>query len=183
MSNREVGGDKHRKDSRTKGKRCCGIGSIICGIRSLIIGSGSVWREFRRFWLEALRHTSLHINQGITMQSLTSRTAGSPTGRIDFSDSQSTGIFILRAEDCRIVDSSVGHREVRWRTATLDEAKDVVVAYHAQRNLAMAADYVVSTPTKHATKFGHRRRASEGSASERRGFIKTRLLMEILCSQ
>ena len=71
-----------------------------------------------------------------------------PTGRIDFSNSQSTGIFILRAEDCRIVDSSVGHREVRWRTATLDEAKSVVVAYHAQRNLAMAADYVVSTPTK-----------------------------------
>lgn len=72
-----------------------------------------------------------------------------PTGRIDFSDPQSTGIFILRAEDCQIVDSigGVGHCEVRWRTATLDEAKDVVIAYHTQRNLAMTADYVVSTPT------------------------------------
>lgn len=97
----------------------------------------------------------------------------SPTGRIDFSDPQSTGIFILRAEDSRTVDSigGVGHREVRWRTATLDEAKDVVVAYHAQRNLAMTADYVVSTPTttqpSSASEDVHQKK---GSASERRGF-------------
>ena len=39
----------------------------------------------------------------------------------------------------------VQHREIRWRKATLDEAKMVVVAYHAQRNLAVAANYVVSS--------------------------------------
>jgi hypothetical protein len=68
-----------------------------------------------------------------------------PTGRIDFSNSQSPGDFILQAEDTRIVDSigGVEHREIRWRKATLDEAKAVVVAYYAQRNLAMAANFVV----------------------------------------
>jgi hypothetical protein len=43
-----------------------------------------------------------------------------PTGRVDFFDPQSTGNFILQVEETRIVDSiaSVGHREIRWRTAT-----------------------------------------------------------------
>src|ERR1022692_1059345 len=70
-----------------------------------------------------------------------------PTGRIDFSDPQSIGNFILQAEDTRIVDSMGGveHREIRWRKATLDEAKTVVVAYHAQRNLAMTANFTVSS--------------------------------------
>jgi hypothetical protein len=38
--------------------------------------------------------------------------------------------IILQAEDTRIVDSMGGveHREIRWRKATLDEAKAVVVA-------------------------------------------------------
>ena len=70
-----------------------------------------------------------------------------PTGRVDFIDPQSTGNFSLQAEDTRIVDSvgGVEHREIRWRKATLDEAKTVVVAYHAQRNLAMTANYIVSS--------------------------------------
>jgi hypothetical protein len=72
-----------------------------------------------------------------------------PTGRIDFSDPPSTGNFILQAEDTRIVDSKGGveRREIRWRKATLDEAKTVVVAYHAQRNLAMTANFIVRSPT------------------------------------
>jgi hypothetical protein len=70
-----------------------------------------------------------------------------PTGRVDFSDPQSVGDFILQAEETRIVSGMGGveHREIRWRKATLDEAKKVVVAYHAQRNLAVAANYVVSS--------------------------------------
>jgi hypothetical protein len=70
-----------------------------------------------------------------------------PTGRVDFSDPQSIGNFILQAEDTRIVDSigGVERREIRWRKATLDEAKTVVVAYHAQRNLAMTASFMVSS--------------------------------------
>ena len=41
----------------------------------------------------------------------------------------------------------VEHREIRWRKATLDEAKTVLVSYHAQRNLTMTANFVVSSPT------------------------------------
>jgi hypothetical protein len=72
-----------------------------------------------------------------------------PTGRIDFLNSPSTDNFILQAEDTRIVDSMGGveHREIRWRKATLDEAKTVVVAYHSQRNLAMTASFIVSSST------------------------------------
>jgi len=70
-----------------------------------------------------------------------------PTGRIDLSDPQSIGNFILQAEETRTIDSMGGveHREIRWRKATLDEAKTVVVAYHAQRNLAMTANYIVKS--------------------------------------
>jgi hypothetical protein len=41
----------------------------------------------------------------------------------------------------------VEHREIRWRRATLDEAKTVLVSYHAQRNLTMTANFIVSSPT------------------------------------
>ena len=70
-----------------------------------------------------------------------------PTGRIDFLNPQSMGNFILQAEDTRIVESlgGVEHREIRWRKATLDEAKTVVVAYHWQRNLTMAANFIVNS--------------------------------------
>jgi hypothetical protein len=49
------------------------------------------------------------------------------TGRIDFVDPQSKGDFILQVEETRIVDTMGGveHREIRWRKATLDEAKTV----------------------------------------------------------
>jgi hypothetical protein len=72
-----------------------------------------------------------------------------PTGRIDFVDPQSIGVFTLQAEETRIVESLGGieHREIRWRKATLDEAKTVLVSYHAQRNLTMTANLVVSAPT------------------------------------
>jgi hypothetical protein len=71
------------------------------------------------------------------------------TGRIDFVDPQSTGDFILQVEETRIVDTMGGveHREIHWRKATLDEAKTVLVSYHAQRNLTMTANFIVSSPT------------------------------------
>jgi hypothetical protein len=71
------------------------------------------------------------------------------TGRIDFIDPQSIGDFILQVEETRIVDSvgGVEHREIRWRKAMLDEAKTVLVSYHAQRNLTMTANFIVSSPT------------------------------------
>jgi hypothetical protein len=72
-----------------------------------------------------------------------------PTGRIDFVDPQSKGDFILQVEETRIVDSMGGieHREIQWRKATLAEAKTVLVSYHAQRNLTMTANFIVSSPT------------------------------------
>jgi hypothetical protein len=70
-----------------------------------------------------------------------------PTGRIDFVDPQSIGDFVLQVEETRIVDSGVEHREIRWRKATLDEAKTVLISYHAQRNLSMTANFIVSSST------------------------------------
>ena len=72
------------------------------------------------------------------------------TGRIDLNDPKSAGDFVLRVEETRVVNSPVGveHREIRWRGATLDEAKTVMVSYHVQRNLAMIANFVVSAPTE-----------------------------------
>jgi hypothetical protein len=72
------------------------------------------------------------------------------TGRVDFIDLQSTGNFVLQAEDTRVVDGigGVDHREIRWRRATLDEARTVVIAFHAQRNLAMTANFIVSAPIR-----------------------------------
>ncbi len=54
----------------------------------------------------------------------------SATGRIDFVTAQSDGGFILQVVETRTVDSIGGieHREIRWRKATLDEAKTVLVA-------------------------------------------------------
>ena len=71
------------------------------------------------------------------------------TGRIDFVDPQSKGDFVLQVEETRIVDTMGGveHREIRWRRATLDEAKTVLVSYHAQRNLTLTANFIVSSPT------------------------------------
>lgn len=73
----------------------------------------------------------------------------SPTGRIDFTDAQSAGDFALHVEDTRIVPGigGVEHREIRWRKATLDEAKAVLIAYHSQRDLTLTASYVVSSST------------------------------------
>jgi hypothetical protein len=73
-----------------------------------------------------------------------------PTGRIDFSNGQAMDHFILQAEDTRIIQSigGVEHREIRWRQATLDEAKAVIRSYHAQRNLTMTADLITNSRRK-----------------------------------
>jgi hypothetical protein len=82
-----------------------------------------------------------------------------PTGRIDFSGStdsepNSFGTFLLQAEDTRIVNSigGVDRHEIRWRRATLNEAKKVVLTYHAQLNLATTAALVVSSPSSDTAK-------------------------------
>jgi hypothetical protein len=87
------------------------------------------------------------------------QTGWTPTGRIDFAgptdvDPDAIGNFLLQAEDTRIVNSvgGVDHREIRWRRATLSEAKKVVLAYHAQRNLATTTALVVDASKSAAAK-------------------------------
>ena len=72
------------------------------------------------------------------------------TGRIDFVDPHSNGDLLLQVEETQIVNSPGGveHREIRWRRAKLDEGKMVLVSYHAQRNLLMSANFIVSAPSR-----------------------------------
>lgn len=70
------------------------------------------------------------------------------TRRIDLTDPQSVGTFVVEVEETRISTSPTGveHREVRWRKATLPEAKMVLESYHAQQNLSMSAAWSTSAP-------------------------------------
>src|SRR3954467_47425 len=60
-----------------------------------------------------------------------------PTGKIDFyspeapKEDKVPATFVLRVEDYRTVESISGveHMEIRWRNATLAEAKSVVIAH------------------------------------------------------
>jgi hypothetical protein len=58
------------------------------------------------------------------------------TGRIDFSDCNANGRLMLEVEETRSAIGSTGveHREIRWRSATVDEAKMVLESYNALRN-------------------------------------------------
>jgi hypothetical protein len=70
------------------------------------------------------------------------------TRRIDLADPELDGSFVLEVEESRISISPTGveHREVRWRRATLPEAKMVLASYHAQQNLAISPGFTVSSP-------------------------------------
>src|SRR6516164_8622608 len=72
------------------------------------------------------------------------------TGRIDLADPQSVGAFVLEVEESRISvsPSGVEHREIRWRRATLPEAKIVLESYHAQQNLAMSSTFTATAPAR-----------------------------------
>jgi hypothetical protein len=67
--------------------------------------------------------------KGKTKSDAATQNGWTATGRIDFIDPQSKGDFILQVEETRIVDTTGGveRREIRWRKATLDEAKTVLV--------------------------------------------------------
>ena len=68
------------------------------------------------------------------------------TGRIDLADPQSVGALVLEVEETRISmsPSGVEHREIRWRRATLPEAKMVLESCHTQENLAMSAAFTAT---------------------------------------
>jgi hypothetical protein len=71
-----------------------------------------------------------------------------PTGRIDFADSQPAAGLVLEVEETQtsISPSGVEHHGFRWRRGTLSEAKMVLESYHAQRNLAMSATFTAPAP-------------------------------------
>jgi hypothetical protein len=120
-------------------------------MRSLINGLGSRRRQRLWFWSGRLLHTVFFASQNhnLTIQFITNRTVGLQQGESIFIDRQPSADFVLQVEDTRIADSvgGVEHREIRWRKATLDEAKRVIVAYHAQRNLARTANFIVTSPS------------------------------------
>ena len=90
------------------------------------------------------------------------------TGRIDFVDPRSAGELVLQVEETRIVNrpSGVEHREIRWRRATLDEGKMVLVSYHAQRNLLMSANFTVSAPTRTKQSANGQTEATDGKLKD-----------------
>src|SRR5215813_14069538 len=85
------------------------------------------------------------------------------TGRIDLADPQSVGALVLEVEETRISESPSGveHREIRWRRATLPEAKMVLESYHAQHNLPMSATFM-------ATALAGTKRKANGQTESRR---------------
>ena len=70
------------------------------------------------------------------------------TRRIDLADPQAIGAFVLEVEETRISisPSGVEHREIRWRRATLPEAKMVLETYHAQQNFATSGTFTATVP-------------------------------------
>jgi hypothetical protein len=69
------------------------------------------------------------------------------TRRIDLADPQLAGAFVLEVEESRISTSPTGveHREIRWRRATLPEAKMVLESYPAHENLPMS-EFTATVP-------------------------------------
>jgi hypothetical protein len=75
-----------------------------------------------------------------------------PSGRIDFScpddvfDEDKPGAFTLRVEEYRTLQGPSGTTrvELRWRDATLAEAKRVVVHYNRHRNIHFEGSLVPS---------------------------------------
>jgi hypothetical protein len=79
-----------------------------------------------------------------------------PTGRIDFagpsmdaSNADTPASFYLQAEDIRLLVSFSGieRKEIRWRKATLKEAKRVVFTFHQQMAKASDGNVDNATPT------------------------------------
>jgi hypothetical protein len=79
-----------------------------------------------------------------------------PTGRIDFagpsmdaSNADTPASFYLQAEDVRLLVtfSGIERKEIRWRRATLKEAKRVVSTFHQQMAKAPDGNAEKATPT------------------------------------
>jgi len=92
-----------------------------------IIAVGGALAVFYLWWLKQTK-----LEEVVTVTS-----EWQPTGKIDFhcaespKDHKLPTVFVLRVEDYRTVESISGveHVEIRWRNATLAEAKAVVVVH------------------------------------------------------
>ena len=75
----------------------------------------------------------LRRSRPVVARTLTEQTEWVATGRIDFYP-ETNGRYVLQAEDSRDVTSIGGlqRKEIRWRVASLDEAKKVVVKFHQE---------------------------------------------------
>ncbi len=68
------------------------------------------------------------------------------TGRMDFAASDAPAGLVLEVEETwtSLSPSGVEHRGLRWRRATLPEAKTIVEFYHAQRNLGLSPSFTLT---------------------------------------
>ena len=107
------------------------------------------WRPRSCYWTTGPAQAEVHATADTTSSAVDNK-GWVLTGRIDFVDPHSSGELVLQVEETQTVNSPGGveHREIRWRRATLDEAKMVLVSYHAQRNLLMSANFIVSAPPR-----------------------------------
>jgi hypothetical protein len=75
-----------------------------------------------------------------------------PTGKIDFrvtdADSASPQPMMLRVEEIRLVENALGQEiaQLRWRLATLEEAKDLVACWNGARAAELQQSNMVSPP-------------------------------------
>jgi hypothetical protein len=102
-----------------------------------------------------------------------------PTGRIDFagpslneSAADTPASFYLQAEDIRLLISFSGieRKEIRWRRATLNEAKRVVNVFHRQR--AKGPDEITKTANSAATPSDAENTASADRAAASAGLTE-----------
>jgi hypothetical protein len=67
-----------------------------------------------------------------------------------------------------MIPTGVEHREIRWRRATLVEAKMVLESYHAHQNLPMSATFMATAPA------GTRPTEPESIETELKGAVTNR---------
>ena len=110
-----------------------------------VIGNQWFWLGAAGFFMVALGALLAIARRPVRKAKQSQEGGWSPTGRIDFSgpsesDPDAISSYVLQAEDTRVVRSigGIDHHEIRWRRATLNEAKKVVSTYHARLDSAGA---------------------------------------------
>jgi hypothetical protein len=89
------------------------------------------------------------------------------TRRIDLAGPELVGAFVLEVEESRISTSPTGveHREIRWRRATLPEAKMVLKSYNVQQNLTMSATFTATGSAETQQKVNEQAKSVEADST------------------